>query len=50
VHCTYDLEIDGTRAVEDNVETVVSAWRERRAPSAFHRMLAAERHRGQNGS
>jgi len=48
VDCTYDFEIDGTRAVEDNAEMVVSAWRARSTPSAFQRMLAAGRHRVQN--
>ena len=41
--CTYDIEIDSTRSVDDNVEAVLAAWRSRTRPSAFDRMLAAER-------
>lgn len=42
----YDLEIDSTQAVEDNVESVLRAWRSRSPPSAFQRMLAAQRRLG----
>jgi len=48
LHCTYDLEVDGTADVGANADAVLCAWRERRAPSAFRRMLAAERDRRQN--
>lgn len=41
--CTYDIEIDSTRSVDDNVEAVLAAWRSRTRPSAFDRMLATER-------
>jgi chloramphenicol 3-O phosphotransferase len=47
-HCTYDLEVDGTRAVGENVDVVVSAWLARRRPGAFERMRAEQRHRMQN--
>ena len=47
-HCTYDLELDGTRDVEENVDLVVSGWLARHKPGAFDRMLAAERASGQN--
>ena len=43
VHCTYDLEMDGTRDANDNADAVIAAWRVREAPSAFQRMLASER-------
>ena len=43
VHCTYDLEMDGTRDAKDNADAVIAAWRVREAPSAFQRMLASER-------
>jgi chloramphenicol 3-O phosphotransferase len=36
-HCTCDLEIDGTRDVEDNASDVIAAWQARRAPGAFRR-------------
>lgn len=38
-----DLDIDATRPLADNVDAVLSAWRARTRPSAFERMLAAER-------
>jgi chloramphenicol 3-O phosphotransferase len=41
-HCIYDLEIDGTRDADDNADAVIAAWRARRAPGAFGRMLAAQ--------
>lgn len=41
-HCTYDLEVDGTRMAEDNADAVVGAWHARRSPGAFARMLAAQ--------
>jgi len=44
VHCSLEeLEIDGTRDVEDNASEVIAAWRARQAPSAFRRMLKEER-------
>ena len=36
--CTYDLEVETTLAPERNIETIISAWRARRHPSAFDRM------------
>lgn len=44
----YDLELDSTRHADDNVQAVIKAWRERKRPSAFDRMLAIERAGGQN--
>jgi chloramphenicol 3-O phosphotransferase len=41
--CTYDLEIDSTRPAGENAVAVITAWRARARPSAFTRMLAAER-------
>ena len=38
----YDLEIDSSRRLEDTVNEVLVAWRSRKAPSAFDRMLAAD--------
>lgn len=38
--CTYDIEIDSTQPVEENVDAVLAAWRSRTRPSAFTRMLA----------
>ena len=35
----YDLEIDSTQDLAVNVETVISAWKARKHPSAFTRML-----------
>lgn len=40
---TYDLEIDSTQPLEDNVDTVLRAWRARTPPGAFQKMLAAQR-------
>jgi chloramphenicol 3-O phosphotransferase len=45
---TYDLEIDSTRPLDDNVRAVIDGWQRRVRPSAFNRMLAAERGRVQN--
>lgn len=39
---TYDLEINSTAALEGNVETVISAWKTRKRPSAFDRMACAQ--------
>lgn len=50
LHCTYDFEVDGTGDPDTNADAVLSAWRARRQPSAFRRMLAAERDRGQNAT
>ncbi len=50
LHCTYDFEVEGTHDVGANVDAVLSAWRARRPPSAFHRMLAAEGDHGQNAT
>jgi chloramphenicol 3-O phosphotransferase len=38
-HCTYDLEVDGTRRADENADAVIAAWRARKAPGAFRRML-----------
>lgn len=38
-----DCDIDATRPLAGNVDAVLSAWRARARPSAFERMLAAER-------
>lgn len=40
----YDFEIDATRDVAANVDALLLAWRSRTQPSAFERLLAAERH------
>jgi chloramphenicol 3-O phosphotransferase len=37
----YDLELDSTQPLEDNVTAVRSAWRSRTRPGAFERMRAA---------
>jgi chloramphenicol 3-O phosphotransferase len=38
---TYDLEIDATRPIEENVALSIAAWRARIRPHAFDRMAAA---------
>jgi chloramphenicol 3-O phosphotransferase len=43
---SYDLEIDSTRRLEDNVDVVLRAWRSRTQPGAFQKMLAAQRRLG----
>ena len=45
---TYDFEIDSTRPIGENAAAVIAAWRARARPSAFERMLAAERSAGKN--
>lgn len=45
---TYDIEIDSIQHLEDNVKAVVKAWQSRTYPSAFERMMAAEREGVQN--
>jgi chloramphenicol 3-O phosphotransferase len=35
IHTNYDLEIDSTLPVEENVNLILSSWRQRRGPSAF---------------
>jgi chloramphenicol 3-O phosphotransferase len=35
---TYDLALDGTKAVEQNVETLLIAWRARHSPLAFEQV------------
>lgn len=37
---TYDVEVDSTRGLNDNVDHVLAAWRARTRPSAFERMRA----------
>lgn len=34
----YDMEIDSTNPLEQNVETVIASWKNRKRPSAFERM------------
>lgn len=45
-YCLYDFEVDGTRPVEDNAETVIAAWQARQTPSAFARLAQGERPMG----
>jgi chloramphenicol 3-O phosphotransferase len=40
--CLYDVEVDSTRALEDNVRVVLAAWEARTRPGALERMLEAE--------
>ena len=40
---SYDLEIDSTKRLDDNIDAVRRAWQSRTQPSAFQRMLAAQR-------
>ena len=44
----YDLEVDSTRQLHDNVNAVLAAWRARAPPRAFATMLAAQRKSLQN--
>jgi len=37
----YDLEVDSTDSLDQNVETILSAWKARQLPSAFDKMAAA---------
>jgi chloramphenicol 3-O phosphotransferase len=38
-YATYDLELDSEQnSVEDNVNSLIGAWRERKRPNAFDRM------------
>jgi chloramphenicol 3-O phosphotransferase len=38
-YTTYDLELDSEQnSVEDNVNSLIGAWRERKRPNAFDRM------------
>lgn len=39
----YDLEVDSTELLERNVDTVISAWKARKRPSAFDTMAATQR-------
>jgi chloramphenicol 3-O phosphotransferase len=41
--CSYDLEIDSTQPLADNVDAVLRAWHSRSRPGAFQKMLAAQR-------
>jgi chloramphenicol 3-O phosphotransferase len=36
--CEYDLEIDTTRALETNVQALITAWQSRRRPGVFQKM------------
>jgi chloramphenicol 3-O phosphotransferase len=37
----YDIEINSTDPLEQNVETVISAWKARKRPSAFGKMASS---------
>ena len=39
----YDLEVDSTEPLVRNVDTVLSAWKARKRPSAFDTMAATQR-------
>lgn len=39
-HCVYDLELDSTDELHENVETLCKAWVRRSSPSAFQRLLS----------
>lgn len=39
---TYDLELDSTKPPESNAAALIAAWKQRRGPSAFQRMEAAQ--------
>jgi chloramphenicol 3-O phosphotransferase len=41
-HCRYDIEVDSTHALEDNVRAIIKAWRVRAVPGAHRRMLQDE--------
>ncbi len=36
--CTYDIEVDSTSPLEQNIKHVISAWKARQHPSAFDKM------------
>jgi len=38
LHMRYDLEIDSMRPVEENVDLILSSWRQRSSPSAFNQL------------
>lgn len=40
LHSIYDLEVDATVEPELNVQSIISAWRSRKHPSAFERLAA----------
>ena len=42
----YDLEIDSMKANQDNVSTLIDAWKSRSFPTAFERMAARSRETG----
>jgi chloramphenicol 3-O phosphotransferase len=37
-YCSYDLEVDCQHNLQDNVNLILNAWRQRSAPSAFEKM------------
>ncbi len=37
-YCTYDLEIDCQSSIEDNIQTIITAWQQRKSPSAFEKI------------
>ena len=39
----YDLEIDSTQDLDANVEKVIGAWKARKHPSAFRKMLETQK-------
>lgn len=41
----YDIEVDSTEPLEQNVDTVIAAWKARKRPSAFDRMASTRRNR-----
>ncbi len=38
----YDLEVDSMQPNQDNVDTLIDAWKSRRRPTAFQRMAACK--------
>ena len=39
----YDLEIDSTQDLDANIERVIGAWKARKHPSAFRKMLETQK-------
>ena len=37
-HATEDLDLDATLSPEDNIASLIAAWKKRTKPSAFKRM------------
>ncbi|MGA1600570.1 MAG: hypothetical protein ACO4AU_16105 [bacterium] len=38
----YDFEVDSTQLREENAHAVIAAWKTRKRPSAFEKMLAQQ--------